>query len=235
MKIALFLAGTAAATLSSAAIAAPVYVNFTDDATPVPGFNSANGSTQLTDAVDSEGNATSIDIRVTASNPTRFDNRGYGTTDGFEATDGSPVEAFEAALSDSLEGRGAQDEQIVVTFLDLEPGTPYDISGSAAVRGSPADDQDGLYTIAGATSSTQQLDPSNNRTDIFDFDGVLPDENGRITLTVTSAKLSTNIDQTRLKFFLGAVAIEAAPVPEPAAAGVALGMGSLALLRRSRN
>ncbi len=233
----------AIALTSSAAIGAPVFIDFgtangtAANATGIALADVTGQSTSRTDIKDSAGNPTSIDVTVTAvsghgNNGPKLD--GTGTSVGTLSGDALAY-GFGDAASDSLFGRtrnGTVVPTITVTLSDLDPDRVYHFVGFAARNAiaAPVDARWGSYTFTGANSGTAYLNASNNDSEVFIVNGITPDANNRIVLTIGPSSepgfVNNNSDGL---YYINALRIT--PVPEPASAAL-LVLGTLACLGR---
>lgn len=168
------------------------------------------GLTGLTDMVDSTGNATRVDLRISddfgGSNDAGeiFDDAGFPTT----------------AQRDSFFVQSSNPAQIVLE--GLHPHAGYDLTFFGSRRESDAPGGD---LVLGVTINSELLflDARGNTDDVIMFKNILPDANGTLTIDFTTAGIG----------YLGAMSLSMI-VPEPTSfmlAGLAL-VGFLGFRRR---
>ena len=234
------LAAAVIASTASLAAAEVVFVDFGTGDTPTnfnevtvqDSFLDAGGSggpVTVTNLIDETGTATAIDLVADGFNGEN--NRSTFTPTGDAAK-------FGLALNDSLYGNvgtfgGGSAPNPTVLFSDLDPTSTYDFEFSAS-RAGVTDVRSGLYTFTGANSGSTVFDASSNESRTGVVNGIIPDANGEILLSMTVAD-SNNNGTTRF-FYLGALRLEGTPgevVPEPATAGV-FGLAAAGLLLRRR-
>lgn len=224
---------------TSAASGAMVYIDFgsaqgtADNFTGIPA--DVSNSTTVMNIIDSDGTPTNIDLTVSrvsgdASNGPRLEAGGHN--DGVLSGDALAY-GFDIAAQDSLYGRtigGNVRPTITVTLSDLDPEQIYNFVGFAA-RGAinpPVDDRSGNYSFVGANSGSADLNASNNESDVFIVNGIVPDANNQIILTISPSASNNNPNGL---FYINALRIEA--VPEPGSLTL-LGLGGLACFGRRR-
>lgn len=191
-----------------------------------------------------------ISVNVTTpTNPTT-----YGTdanTAGTNAPAGAALAAgfVSPATTQSFYGvtsswngqpTGAPNPEIAITGLD--PSSAYTFTIFASRTG-VGDIRSTLYQAFGATGSSGYavLDAANNTSNVVTISSILPDATGKILFDVNKhtagdiAGIGTVPANTNGAgyFYLTALRIDSAAVPEPASLGL-LGLGTLALLRRRR-
>ncbi len=237
MRLAVPALGLALTT--SAASGAMVYIDFGSSRGTADNFTgiamNTSSSTTETNIIDSNGVPTNIDLTVSAvsgqgDNGPRLESGGHnvGVLSGDALAYG-----FDIAAQDSLFGRtsgGTVRPTITVTLSDLDPQLIYNFVGFAARNAinPPVDDRSGNYSFVGANSGSADLNASNNESDVFIVNGIVPDANNQIILTISPSASNNNSSGL---FYINALRIEA--VPEPGSLTL-LGLGGLACFGRRR-
>ena len=175
----------------------------------------------VTNAIDSDGNATAVDIEIT----TRF---------GGEASVGSVGSTVfpDAAADDGFWGRDNYQPTNQLTVSDLTPGVEYTFTFYAATT-STTYNYEAQWTAAGGSGGgTVALNGAGNTSNTVSV-GVTPTAGGVVTIDIQKGPNNNafpgGTDQGR--YYFNTMTIEA--VPEPATLGLlALGGSWLACRRR---
>lgn len=224
--------------MAASAGATTILIDFGSDAntTPTTGGQSWNnvtsaigtvvpsvGNTSLADLVSTTGSGTGISLTMVS----RF---GGANTNG---TTTGPASYPSSATSDSLYGNtenftGAGANNFPSFRLaGLVVGQTYDFTFFAS-RISVGDNRETRYTIAGATSGSVTLNPSNNNTNTVPF-SVTPNASGEILISIAPGANNNNT----ANHFTYLNVLEINTVPEPGSLALA-GLGGLLMLRRRR-
>lgn len=228
MKVQLFAVLAALVIASSAAVAAPLYVDFGDSGQLTAGnVNNITPSTlSLPNSVDSSGAATGIGISASG-----FFNG--SNQSGTQAPMGAAAEFDVQTTRDNLFGHtGAfgtnpltPQGTVLLTGLDGSGATAYDLSFFGSRMG-VTDNRETQYAANGVTVL---LNTSNNETEVAVAGGVVPNAAGEITILVEPGPAN---DNSAGFYYLGAMRVSET-VPEPTAIGL-LSLAGVALFRRRR-
>jgi hypothetical protein len=231
-----FLAGLIGLTAAFPASAATLFFDFGGSTTTTPGaHNNLFYTTQLSvpNAVDSAGVPTGISAVAAGFNNVNTDGPGNGT---HASATGSAAIFPDTATRDSFYGNTANfngifpSATVTLTGLDGNQIYTFDFLGARMGVGSPATDiRETQYAVAGLNAGEAFLNATNNSTNIATVPGIVP-SGGIITITVDPGPGNTNGNGF---YYLNAMRITSAPVPEPSAAGLMILTGA-ALLRRRR-
>lgn len=203
--------------------------------TAAPTNNITDAQAPIANATDTAGNSTSISVTTSGFN-------GSNTT-GTLAPTGSAGAIFSTTYTqDSLYGNTGVFNNVsrpvatmVFSGLDGSGATVYTFDFFASRTG-VSDIRETEYNLAGAGSpSSVFLDASNNTSNVVTSAGIIPTAGGTITLTVDAGPNNNNgtgTDPTRF-YYLGALRVTTAPVPEPSIFGL-LVLSGAALMRRRR-
>lgn len=217
MKVQLFAVLSALVIASSAAVAAPVYIDFGDSGQLTAG--NVNNITptilSLPNSVDSSGAATGIGVSASG-----FFNG--SNQSGTQTPSGAAAEFDVQTTRDNLFGHSGPfgtnpltpQGTVLLSGLDGSGATAYDLS----FFGSRMNVSDNRETQYSANGVTVLLNTSNNETDVAVAAGVVPNAAGEITVLVEPGPAN---DNGAGFYYLGAMKVDVAAVPEP---------GSLALL-----
>ncbi len=203
--------------------------------TAAPTNNITDAQAPIADATDTDGNLTGIGVTTSGFNGSN--------TNGTLVPAGSAGTIFSTTYTrDSLYGNTGLFNNVsrpvatmVFSGLDGSGATVYTFDFFAS-RTSVSDNRETEYNLAGAGSPLSVfLDASNNTSNFVTSAGIIPTAGGIITLTVDAGPNNNNgtgADPTRF-YYLGAMRLTTAPIPEPSAAGL-LFLSGAALLRRRR-
>lgn len=202
----LLLSGLFSLALISGLPAAELFFDFGDSAQPTAGnvSNLTKGGVSLlsiTDAVDSTGAATAVDVSVSGFHA---GNNGNGTLSPAGAASifasQSTRDNFFGSTAD-FGGTTAPTGTVLFSGLDPSGATTYAFEIFAS-RTSVSDNREALYALAGQNTGSAVLDAANNTSAIATVTGMLPDATGTITLTVSPGPSNTNGSGF---FYLGAI------------------------------
>lgn len=162
----------------------------------------------------------------------------YQITDGFYATNGqgasTAVGEFPlSATRDSFYGDNTNAPTASITFAGFDPSKQYTFTFFAS-RAATSEDRSALYSLTGEATSSAALNPSSNETNTVSITAITPNENGLLILDI-SKHPTLNVSSSGF-FYLNAMKIEVAQVPEPSSAAALAGAAALTLigLRRRR-
>ncbi|QDU32699.1 hypothetical protein KS4_07330 [Poriferisphaera corsica] len=189
---------------------------------------------QVTDAVDLDGNATGISMNL--ASPTGFNEIGPNWNAGTQNPAGPVADYFDVGMTeDSLFGHSGP-----FLGVDARPFAEFEIAGldkdvtynftmyAGRADGNLANSRETLYTLSGASSVNALLEVTSNDDRVAQL-SVMPDADGKLVLRVEAGP-GNNVSNGY--YYLGAMAIEYAAIPEPASLAL-LGLGGcVALLRR---
>jgi len=230
-----FLTGTIlAAGLAASAQAITIYIDFGADATitTASGWNNvtstlgaAPNTTPLPNMVSSTGSTTGISLSIV----NRFNGANtMGTSGGLGSYPGT---ATNDSLYGNTESFGSGANMFPSFRLGgLVVGQTYDFKFFASrtgVTGSPPDNRETQYTLAGATSGSVTLNATNNTTNTVTY-SLTPNASGEILISIGPGANNNNSNH-----FTYLNVLEINTVPEPGSVAL-LGLGGLLLMRRRR-
>lgn len=169
----------------------PIYLDFGQDA-GADGWNGITSSLSgfaITNLRDLNGEFTGVSFAI--------DERFNGVnTDGVSETN-TDFEMPESVAKRSYFGNAGAEfngvviEQSVVRFYGLDPEKSYDLCYYGS-RNNVSDNRETFYTAKGANEKTVFLNTSNNSSNITCTDGVTPNADGEITITIGAGPNNTN-------------------------------------------
>ncbi|MES2708405.1 MAG: PEP-CTERM sorting domain-containing protein [Verrucomicrobiota bacterium] len=228
-----FLVFLAAVAPASASV---LFFDFGDGAaantSPVPTNNVTQAQLPVNNATDSTGSATTISLATAGFNP-------GSNSNGTQAPTGDAAIFPVLSTKDNLFGHTQPFNpapalpKATLTFsgLDITGSTAYTFDFFASRTG-VADVRTTLYSVTGLNSGSTILDAANNVSSIASVTGIIPNASGVITVDLQAAPSNTNGTGF---YYIGALRLTTAAVPEPSAAAM-LGLALLAPLgRRRRN
>lgn len=211
-----------AACLAVSASATTVVFDFGDASSSTAGVNTFDATQSLDNAVDTNGDTTSIDLNNTSGNFWSPNSTGTNTPGGdAAAVFGSYGSGgINQLTNDSLTCNGCAP---VYAITGLEPNTAYDYTFFASRDGS-GEIREASYDVDG---NIDLLDAFGNTDNIAQLLGVVSNGNGEATLSIQNGP---NTDSGWL--YLGAFQINTS-VPEPSSIFL-LAMGGLGLVAKRR-
>lgn len=215
--------------------AVTILLDFGDSSQPAASnYNNLTKGTasllSLSNLVDNTGLQTGISLEVTGFH-------GGSNTNGTTTPSGAAVIFEGQATRDNFFGSTglfnnvtAPTGTVLLTGLDASGNTAYsfDFFGS---RTGVTDNRETEYRVAGSATGSVFLDTANNTSNIASRSSVIPDAQGRITITVDPGPNNNN---TSGFYYLGATRITTTAVPEPGITLTTGLAGLLAMLRRRR-
>lgn len=197
---------------------------------PAPTNNVTPAQLPVSNATDSTGSATGISLATMGFNP---GSNGNGTL----APTGAAAIFDVLATKDNLFGHiqpfspNPSLPMGTLTFsgLDASGGTSYSFDFFASRTG-VGDNRSTIYSVSGLNSGSATLDAANNTSNLGTVLGIIPDGSGNITVNITAAAANNNANGF---FYIGALRLTTAAVPEPSAAAF-LGLALIAPLSRRR-
>lgn len=230
-----FLLATLAACVTVTCNAATLRFDFGNTA-QVPANYNAVGPAQnaILNAIDISGNGTGLGLAVTG-----FNSNGDNTV-GTQSPTGAAAIFDTLATRDSLFGHssnfniGSPRPLATLTFtgLDGSGATNYEFTffASRMDTSSSPSNRETQYSVAGANNGVASLNPANNISNVAVVSGIVPTATGEITIDIKAGPNNNNSDKF---FYLGAMQLVSAAVPEPTTCGL-LALSSLGLLFRRR-
>lgn len=185
----------------------------------------------ILNAIDISGAGTGIGLASTGFNSLGDNQAGTQTPTGAAAIF-DPL-----ATRDSLFGHdsnfniGSPRPLATLTFsgLDGSGATNYEFTFFASRTG-VSDNRETKYSVAGANNGVGFLNVANNTSNVAIVSGIVPTAGGVVTINIEKGPNNSNGDKF---FYLGAMQLVSAAVPEPTTCGL-LALSSLGLLFRRR-
>lgn len=212
--------------------AAPLFFDFGEASQPT-GSNYNNVSQAqlpILNALDSTGAGTGISLLTSGFNPGSNQN-------GTQAPTGAAGIFEPQATRDNLFGHTALFNQpaplplatLSLGGLDGSGNTQYEFVFFGSRTG-VTDNRETKFEVIGANTGAGLLDTANNLANVAVVAGIIPTSAGELTVRVSPGPNNNNSSGF---YYLGAMRLEASPVPEPTTfAGLALLVGTLLSRRR---
>lgn len=235
----LLLSATALLAAAQVSQAATLFFDFggagAQAGAPYNNVNPANLA--IADAIDSGSTLTGIGLVAAGFNlaTTNADGPRIPAAGAYPAPTGSAAIFASQATTDSMIGNnanfGTPFTQATLIFSGLDQNTRYTFDFFASRCNVTAIDiRETQYSVAGLSTTDVFLDAVNNASNIATVSSMAPTAAGTITVTIDAGPNNNNPNQF---FYLNALRLTTAAVPEPSAALLA-GLGAATAFRRRR-
>lgn len=234
MRHSLTLSTISLVSICGTASASVMFIDFgrTDRQSDPLSFNNIVPGVQfIADAIDENGVSTGMGIEVVDP----FFVNGEPSSLGAEIPLGDAAQFGVEATDDYLFGHtvafaGAEANPLaVIEFQNLDANSTYSFTIFAA-RVGVSDNREAQYDLVGGNNASGALDSANNDSEVLVLSGLIADDNGMISLSVSPG---ANNDNGIGFFYLGAIRVDSSPVPAPGTAAL-FGAAGLMLCRRRR-
>lgn len=215
--------------------AATLFFDFGDTGQPTPGNYNNISFVQdpILNAIDSTGASTGIGLTTEGFNE-------IGANLNGTTAPSAPANLFDPqATRDNLFGHsdnfnaGAPRATgtLTLTGLDGSGSTLYDLTFFSSRTG-VTDNRETQYAVVGLNNGLGYLNASGNTSSVATVSGIKATPAGEVVVTITAGPNNSNGSKF---FYLGAMRLESAVVPEPATLGLACVAALVAMrLRRAR-
>lgn len=212
----------AAALLPLAAPAQTIFIDFGTNSTGTSGWN----------------NVSSTSVMASAASLTDFDSKTasgitYQITDDFGSLSTQTGSSFgdfpTTSTNDFFFGQNTN-PGAAITFAGFDTNTFYTFTFVSYRNATGSDDRSTEFTLNGLTTAGVATNSLNNLTTVS-ITAIRPDENGVIVLDIGKAAANTNSNGY---FYLNAMKIEVAQVPEPGSAAALAGLFAVAAVALKR-